>query len=714
MTGQPFLRPLLGANSSIVLEAAFGADPSDVSGAGWVWTDITNMRNDPGVSVTIGRADNVSQTPAAVLTCVLNNAAGDYTPTNPLGAFYPNVKQNTPIRLRQTLDGINFRTRFQGKADTWNPTYNTKGNVRAVALRALGKLNELAGLKKPVASALTSAILAHSPACAWPLEDPAGSTSAASLIAGVAPLTVNKAVPFGVPGPPGAASAADLSNGALVTATLPASSATSFRLEVSLIAPDTDAYSLPIGMDMSGDLTDLDVQISSAGINVHTEFADASTPRNDAASADINDGLWHRLRFDVAQSGADITYALSIDGVSVLAVTLAGRVFGQPWTFSIGGTTGTLSSGSRLAASGLALCQPSPGAVVPDTVVASGGYAGEAASARLSRFCTDQGIDLVRFGFSDNTMGPQPAGTRLVVLRDCEATDHGMLYDGLSPGVRYQCRSVRYGQAPALTLDMAAAEVSPPFTPIFDRQAVHNTYKVTRAGGSSATYEDVTGPLGTALIGVDGDAEATVNIDSDTPLISHAAWLVSLGTVDGFRFPTITLDLLNAPSRAADLLLATAAGPGFRLTVNNPHTPNADLPNDPIDVIVEGWTEQTTADTWRIVFNCSPYAPNAIATVGDTVGRVDSTSATTGTTWTTTVTGSKFVAMDVSAAWTTDGGDVPFDINIGGERITISAIGAWAGGGQNFTVSARSVNGVVKTHAVGEAVSVWTDLTIGL
>jgi hypothetical protein len=72
------------------------------------------------------------------------------------------------------------------------------------------------------------------------------------------------------------------------------------------------------------------------------------------------------------------------------------------------------------------------------------------------------------------------------------------------------------------------------------------------------------------------------------------------------------------------------------------------------------------------------------------------------------------MVMDVSAAWTTTGGDFPFDINIGGEQVTISAIAAWAGGGQNFTISARSVNGIVKTHAVGEAVNVWLPATVAL
>ena len=63
--------------------------------------------------------------------------------------------------------------------------------------------------------------------------------------------------------------------------------------------------------------------------------------------------------------------------------------------------------------------------------------------------------------------------------------------------------------------------------------------------------------------------------------------------------------------------------------------------------------------------------------------------------------------------WTTDPTQFPMDINIGGERITLSAISGITSP-QTFTASARSVNGVVKAHTAGEIVEVWQPATLGL
>jgi hypothetical protein len=63
--------------------------------------------------------------------------------------------------------------------------------------------------------------------------------------------------------------------------------------------------------------------------------------------------------------------------------------------------------------------------------------------------------------------------------------------------------------------------------------------------------------------------------------------------------------------------------------------------------------------------------------------------------------------------WTTDSAEFPFDIYVGGERMTVSAIGAAISELQTFTVT-RSVNGVVKEHAIGTPVRLWTPARLAL
>ena len=61
--------------------------------------------------------------------------------------------------------------------------------------------------------------------------------------------------------------------------------------------------------------------------------------------------------------------------------------------------------------------------------------------------------------------------------------------------------------------------------------------------------------------------------------------------------------------------------------------------------------------------------------------------------------------MNAGELWTTDAAQFPLDVEIGGEVVTVSAI-AGAASPQTFTLSARSVNGITKSHLAGAPVSV--------
>jgi hypothetical protein len=67
----------------------------------------------------------------------------------------------------------------------------------------------------------------------------------------------------------------------------------------------------------------------------------------------------------------------------------------------------------------------------------------------------------------------------------------------------------------------------------------------------------------------------------------------------------------------------------------------------------------------------------------------------------------------VGPLWTTDAAEMPFDVDIGGERVTVTNIGAPSGSDQAVTVS-RSVNGVVKAHDAGTPVRLWNPARYGL
>jgi hypothetical protein len=65
-----------------------------------------------------------------------------------------------------------------------------------------------------------------------------------------------------------------------------------------------------------------------------------------------------------------------------------------------------------------------------------------------------------------------------------------------------------------------------------------------------------------------------------------------------------------------------------------------------------------------------------------------------------------------SPLWTTNAGDFPVDIAIGGERMTVTSISG-ASSPQAFTV-ARGINGVAPAQGAGRDVRLWQPPILGL
>jgi hypothetical protein len=247
--------------------------------------------------------------------------------------------------------------------------------------------------------------------------------------------------------------------------------------------------------------------------------------------------------------------------------------------------------------------------------------------------------------------------------------------------------------------------------PATDDQHVRNDVTVKRRQGGERRAVDVDGPLGSDAIGT-YDTSVEVNVPGDEFLANQAGWRLHLGTAEDDRWPRLVVDLDAAPSLASD---ASDVRPGDLVTLSD--LPDTIAGPDVAKLIVQGWTEAIDSHRRIITFNCSPAGPwqvgeyeaaegdpNKYDTAGsvlDADGSGESSSAT-------------FIDVDtvIEPIWTTDPDEFPFDINVGGERMTVTAI-AGAGTGQTFTVT-RSVNGIVKAHDAGTPVSLWNPARYGL
>ncbi|MDT9695365.1 LamG-like jellyroll fold domain-containing protein [Streptomyces sp. P17] len=105
----------------LVVDCAFGYS---VTAANPVWTEITKFVDalDAGVRVDRGASDEFSETQPGTCTLTLTNADGRFTPGLASGAYNPNVRKNTPIRVREITTAKNLVTNpgFETDLSGWS------------------------------------------------------------------------------------------------------------------------------------------------------------------------------------------------------------------------------------------------------------------------------------------------------------------------------------------------------------------------------------------------------------------------------------------------------------------------------------------------------------------------------------------------------------------------------------------------------------------
>jgi hypothetical protein len=305
---------------------------------------------------------------------------------------------------------------------------------------------------------------------------------------------------------------------------------------------------------------------------------------------------------------------------------------------------------------------------------------GEVAGRRIQRLCGEEGVAFDWVGDLDDTaaLGAQGRQNLLGLVQESVLADGGLLFENRAVlGLGYRTRASLHGQDPALVLDYPSFNLAAVPTPVEDDRYVQNKVNVT-VGGVTGSYEATTGPLSTALppvgMGVYG-SDVSLNLSSTAAatLRDQAAWRVRLGTVDEARFPQISVNLIH-PSITPDMRRAILAlRLGDRVQVTNPPSW---LPPDTIDQLVLGMSESINHFKHELTFTCAPASPY------NQVGYLDSTSARIDTDDSVLLTGvgTGDTSLDVAPVydptmlWTTDTGEVPWDVRVGGEVMRVTAV----------------------------------------
>jgi len=679
-----------------------------------VWTDVTTyvQRRDGGISIARGRADETSQIQPSKAKLYFNNRDGRFSPRNPNGAYYGKIGRNTQIRI--SILAAFYR--FWGEVSAWPVQQDITGTDIWVEVEAAGILRRLGQGASPLPSSMKRRYSSRASVVAyWPGEDGDLSDSISSGLPNQPAMTFN-----------GSPDLAAYQGGFVGSRPIPTMNGSVFK---GVVKSYTATNNVHLGLFLavpSGGTTDnatiADLRTGGGIASWRIRYDSASSGGLYVDGVDPSGALVYNpgtvpfaingkdvfVELSLFDNGADITLTLGVyeilagsnsaftDTVAATQVTKATAVYLNTGTQLMDVAIGqvVIASDSTFFFSSAA------------DVAAINANNRERAAVRVARLLTENGITPFQTGASADTL--------MNCLQECVDVDGGLLYEPRTAfGLVYRTRANLYNQAATATASYSTHELGS-FQPVPDDQGTRNDITVTRKRGGTAQISLLTGPLSTqeppAGVGT-YDVQVDLSLATDTDLDNQAGWRLRLGTVDEDRYPSIEFNMANPAIVANVALVAGLLGldPGERLVITNPPS---FMPPESISQVVQGFSEFLSNFERTLTVNCTPGSPYDSVGVWGTdavVSRYSSDGSTLAATMTTTAT-SVTVATTTAGKplWLTTAtipGDFPFDIIVAGERMTVTAI-VGTTSPQTFTVT-RSVNGVVKTHAIGESVDLF-------
>lgn len=606
-------------------------------------------------------------------------------------------------------------------AVSWTPTWDETGTDARMAVRGAGILERLGHGREPLRSPLTYDLFTAATTIAyWPCEDGSAATSVAPAVGDQALAVTGEVTMANYSEFAGSGPVPTFGTGGHIAGPVP-SYTPDVRQRVACMLHQTDSVAFDRNL----------IATNCTGGTIGRAFlvlkADGSLRivLRDLSGADVLDfsGGVGDLRDEHAvvwmlltQDGADIDWQIGkiAEGEGFVTIqfgTLAGYTYGRFTSIDIGSDSDL--AGTAVGHVHIVNGDDSVGlwATAFSSLIA---WAGERAADRIRRLSRQESVPCLIEGSALDTaqVGPQGIDQLLTNLDAAAAVDAGPWGERRDAfSLLYRTRVDLYAQDPALTLDMDDGTITTALSPPLDTQSVRNDITVSRQSGSSYRAIQDTGPLSVQDppngIGGSYPSSPSLNLYADEQLADQATWRLSLGTAPGHRIAQLEIEMEHHPD-LVQAVLELRNGDIVRIT----NTPIG-LPPGPIDLVVLGASDSITTHTWRVALNLAPGAPYRVLQIeDDEYGRLDGTDSVLDEGLTTTETDLTVSSESGLWLWTTDVTDFPFDIQIGGEVMTVTDI-TGASSPQTFTVS-RSVNGVVKEHTTGATVELARPVYYGL
>lgn len=663
-----------------------------------VWTDVSSTVNGKeGVAIRRGRSSRADESQPGTASFVLDNDTGNFTPDNPLSAYWPNVVEGKAVRVKVTKGTTSQR--FIGKVSEWTPDFTdpdpAKAKTRVTAADCLADAARFTML-----SAARGEVLADTPTAYWPLDDAAGASGATSGISGGPSL---ERVQVGTGGsavagedaidlsPAWMFTAASAGNYVGLTETTPLpndcltleawfrGTSTAVSQTVAAVIPAVSGNNDSLGL----------VVASTTGVAIGRFYSAAGLATYDATGASVTDGRWHHLA--VTLSGGNVN--VFVDGVKTSAAYGAGYTAVPRNVYVARQTNGSVAhvayhatalSDARIAARRKAVLSTSGNGTLAERWTAVAAFAG--LTAAVDTTWPDRNAAAL----------PVTGKTALAALQDVIRAESGVMYASPTTAstVVGRARTSIRSATVALTLDVEADGTGGLVTSRSQQgkasrvDADNGLFTVSRSDSSITDGGAVT--LTVPLAAVDEVAAVA------TDRLAASRW-------NRLGVPKVTLDLMTASNDRYSAVFALLLGDRLRLS----GLPSTQIGWTYFDVYVEGWTERWGTDGATVEFDVSPADAPAENLLDDAnLGRVCADGTMTLTSGITSTATSIQVTTSAGPLLTTDAAAYPLDLDVNGERVTVAS----APGGtspQTVTVTRGVAPSVARAHSAGEPVDVW-------
>lgn len=484
---------------------------------------------------------------------------------------------------------------------------------------------------------------------------------------------------------------------------LPASSVTFMNLYY------TGSTSSVFRCIISSDSTQFTMKIQD---NTYTDLATQTS----TFGTGVSPTSWIGMRVQLTQSGGTVNWAwgwhqVGDDVLEVWTGSFAGS-FGKPRSWISYPYTGK----SNLQLAHVTLARNDLGFLGSSFTDSSNGYLNERSITRARRLTYEEGVpfwwigpDSIEEEYQGTPMGYQTTQTLVALLQEIADADGGILY---SPRDKFGLAIKSYYsmlRRSGPELNYTSGHLSGQLVPK-ELRDFRNDVTVTRTNGGSGRYVKDTGTNSTSDVGTYA-ITLPRNVAGDDQLEPIAEREVALGTWDELRQTFVQVELHRAELVADSTLSAEIAGLDLGEPFNILNLPDYAGGPDEAIMRVLGYVERIGNFTRMIQFNTAPYGMFQAGEWGDASNLTQRWGALY-TRLAAAVNSSavslSFQISDDRERWSTT--DVPYDVEISGERMTVTAMGARVGTSAPYTQAAtvtRGVNGISKSLPLLASVRLW-------